>query len=103
MMRLMRLLLLQVQQHNSLYNDALHLFNKNIKPNGKVKWSTSSNELDSEMMNWKLFDNKDVGTKFIDMNDYDKNLYIKRAAKRFNLNKSEANKVLTTLSANGYF
>lgn len=25
------------------------------------------------------------------------------AAKRFNLNKSEANKVLTTLSANGYF
>lgn len=89
--------------NNSLYNDALHLFNKNIKPNGKVKWSASPNELGSEMMNWKLFDNKDVGTKFIDMNDYDKNLYIKRAAKRFNLNKSEANKVLTTLSANGYF
>lgn len=89
--------------NNSLYNDALHLFNKNIKPNGKVKWSASPDELDSEMMNWKLSDNKDVGTKFIDMNDYDKNLYIKRAAKRFNLNKSEANQVLTTLSANGYF
>ena len=67
------------------------------------KWIGSPNELDSEIINWKIQNNIPLSTDFINMDNSLQKKFADLTKKRFNLKEDEAFNILYHLSRNGYF
>jgi len=67
------------------------------------KWIGSPDELDSEMIKWKMQHDIPLNVDFLSFSPDQQQKFIKKAMKRFKLNEGDATNILNGLSRNQYF